>query len=181
MGEELLNNKANEAMDENGNSLLFWRRLLEVIIINFICSLPISILLLIGMIPSRLFFWGAGLSAVVFVILNIICLRDYILFKGSIKIYFAVNYLVYFIYAVVSLGLYLLLPEMVYNLLFLQTSFLEQFCGFNWVSVLVFHLIIFLVILLAPGTIYMFLKKEKYIVDEQEPDPKFNEQEISNS
>ncbi len=142
--------------------LPFWgRRLLEFLVINLICSVPIAALDLIGFIPIRSFYWGAGFSGLAFLVLNIVCLRDYILFVGSVKTYLQVNYFTYLVYALVSLGLFLVLPEAVYNFLFMQTSVFEIFLGYNWWSVLAFHLLFLLIILLAPGSIYLFLSQEK--------------------
>lgn len=147
-----------------------FRRLMEILIISIIVSLPLEALRFYKAASSIA--WGMRLtflSIFLFIILNIYVNRVFFYSMGNKKIYFRVNIIAYTLFAALNVaGLYM--PAALYNFIFMPFDYIsylffdvikpdsghEIFRGY---AAAITHAIMYLLIFISPGRMYAIEKR----------------------
>lgn len=147
-----------------------FRRLIEILTISIIASLPFEALRYYK--ASTSIVWGMRLtflSMLIFIILNIYVNRVFFYSMGNKKIYFRVNTIAYTLFAALNVaGMYM--PADLYNFIFMPFDYIsylffdvirtdsghEIFRGY---AAAITHAIMYLLIFISPGKMYSIEKR----------------------
>ena len=178
-------NAGSSVVDEKGNVIEFenekapkfpflLRRVIEILLISFVSSIPFAILYAIGFSNSESWaFKFMGASLAIFIIANIYFFRVFYYSMGNKRVYFNVNITAYLIFAAINIAFLLLfhdetLPS-AYSFIFMPMKLANLFLNriyttgarateFQTISAVLTHLMMFVIIFLAPAEMYSFDK-----------------------
>ncbi len=130
------------------------RRLCELLFSCLALSLLLALLCLTGILPdaSVKMFAGVYISVIAFLCINIRMLRDCHYEIRDNRVYLAVNLSANVVFALLNLIAYKLLPQYIYTFIFAITKF-AKFTPFpinSGYSAVIFHIVMAILILLAP-------------------------------
>lgn len=140
------------------------RRFAELFLINIILSILITILNMLGFLYSQQqLLTGLFFAFVIYAAVNIFLMRNSFYVLKSRVAYYASNYIAYFIFAAVNLGLCSIINNTVYTSLFAITKIFvyTQFSISVFISAVIFHLIMLAVVTIAPiGMDWVIMDRE---------------------
>lgn len=178
-------NSGNRVVDESGNVIEFGdekapkfpfllRRIAEILIISVLSSLPFAILYALGFSNSESWaFRFMGASLAIFTIANIYFFRVFYYSMGNRRIYYNVNVTAYLIFAAINVLFLVFIGDKTlpsaYSFMFMPMKLANLFLNriyitgnhaeeFQLISAVLTHLMMFVIIFLAPAEMYTFDK-----------------------
>lgn len=169
----------NNLFSQNSNKApkfpFLLRRLIEILSVSVICSVPIALIYQFGFTRSDV--WASrltGVSLIAFVLINAYLLRAFFFSMGNKKIYFSVNAVAYVIFAIInitiltifgdnqftSLHSYLFMPMKFANVI-INMALRHGNASIQVSCAIITHLFMLFVIIVSPFEMYAFDKKRK--------------------
>lgn len=152
-----------------------FRRLIEILAVSTICSVPIALLYQFGFTRSDV--WASrltGVSLIAFVLINAYLLRAFFFSMGNKKIYFSVNALAYIIFAAINITILIIFGDKqftsLHSYLFMPMKFANVVinmairngnASIQVSCAIITHLFMLFVIIVSPFEMYSFDKKKK--------------------